>query len=105
MAKIKKTIGFFFGFPMGYLSGLFLAGSEVGQPGLINSLVFNFGNYQLHLHHWLISSMILIFFIFFLRKKFNFPALFLSISIGFLFGWMLQGIFCYSDWHKILIKK
>jgi len=100
-----KKIAFLSGTPMGYFTGDFFAGSATGQQGLINSLILNLGNWQLHLHHWLIATLLLIFALAFLRKKFNFNPVLLYFSIGILSGLILQGLFAYDDWHKILFKK
>ncbi len=100
---IKKVIGFFSGSPIGYLSGSFFAGSQTGQSGLINPVIFNIGDIQIHLHHWLISFMVLLFTLLFLRKKVNFPTLFLSFSVGVMSGLILQGIFSYNDWRKVFL--
>jgi hypothetical protein len=100
-----KKLAFFSGTPMGYFTGKFFAGDSAGQPGIINSLIFNLGNWQLHLHHWLLSCLILIFALLFLRKRHSFnPAVF-YFSVGILSGLALQGLFSYDDWHKILFKK
>lgn len=90
---------------MGYLTGNIFAGSSTGQQGIMNSLVLNLGNWQLHLHHWLIAALILVFALFFLRKRYNFNPVIFYFSVGILSGLILQGIFVYDDWHKILFKK
>lgn len=101
---MHTKIGFLTGSSVGYFIGNFLAGSQVGQPGIINSIILNLGGWQLHLHHWLISLGILIFLCSFLRRKYLIPSFFLAISSGFLIGLIFQGVFHYDDWHKILIK-
>lgn len=89
----------YFGVIFGYFLGKFLSGKETGQPGIIKSIVFNIGNYKLHLHHWLFALVILILEIFY--RFLPFP----KFSIGFLSGIIFQGIYSYSDWYKILIKR
>ncbi|MFH1462279.1 MAG: hypothetical protein ABIG08_01070 [bacterium] len=98
-------IGFFTGSSIGYFTGLIFGGSQVGQPGLLGPLVFDLGSWQIHLHHWLMSSAALIFLVVFLKKKYKLSSLFYSFSFGFLAALVLQGIFSYSDWHQVIIKQ
>ena len=65
----------------------------------VPSLIFDFGNYRLHLHHWLCGLAILIFALFF--DFLPFP----HFSLGFLGGAIFQGVYCYNDWYRIVIKK
>jgi predicted Na+-dependent transporter len=62
----------------------------------IQSIILEFKNWKLHLHHWIFSFLVLI-----LAFIFDFLSQF---SLGILGGIIFQGIYCYSDWHKILIK-
>ncbi|MFA4998808.1 MAG: hypothetical protein WC514_02200 [Candidatus Paceibacterota bacterium] len=100
-----KKIAFFSGTPMGYLAGSFFAGSSTGQQGIINSLILSLGNWQFHLHHWLIAALLLIFALFFLRKRYSINPTLFYFSVGILSGLILQGLFAYDDWHKVLFKK
>lgn len=77
---------------LGYFSFKFFSGK-------FPSLVFNIGNYRLHFHHWLYSLAILI-----PALHYNFLP-FPQFSFGFLLGAAFQGIYCYRDWYKILIRK
>ncbi|KPJ57244.1 hypothetical protein AMJ49_01375 [Parcubacteria bacterium DG_74_2] len=65
----------------------------------ICSLIFEFRNWRLHFHHWLMGIGVLI--PIFIYDLFPFP----QFAFGFLSGIIFQGIYCYSDWYKILIKK
>lgn len=94
---ILISLQIFLGIILGYLLGKALSGKNTGRSGTIKSIVLNVGNYKLHLHHWLLSLGILILN---LLSNLSFPQFFLS----FLGGLMIQGIFCYPDWHKILVK-
>ncbi len=89
---------------MGYFTGKVFGGDKTGDVGLM-SLTFNLGHWYIHLHHWLIALAMLCFLILFLRKKYRFSSLFLTFSVGFLIGWMFQGIYCYDDWRQIIIKQ
>jgi len=102
--KFKKS-KFLLGLPLALFSLEIYLGSLLGYfsfkffTGKTPSLAFNVGNYRLHLHHWLYGLAILI-----PALHYNFLP-FPQLSYGFLGGAIFQGIYCYSDWHKILIKK
>lgn len=98
LLKLYSSGGF------GYFTGSLGGGKEVGQPGRIPSFVFNIGDWQLHFHHWLIGSAILISAIIFLIKKHKLNYFLLSPIFGFLLGLIVHGILRYDDWHKILTK-
>lgn len=88
----------FFGIILGYLSACFLSGKEAGFQGKIKSLIFNIGRWKIHFHHWLYCSTILISLLFI---KLPLPQL----SFGILGGLILQGIVCYPDWHRVIIRR
>jgi len=90
----------FFGIIFGYLLSDFFSGKEAGLQGKMKSLAFDIGKWRIHFHHWLCGLGILIslFLI-----NINLP--FHQFSFGILGGMIFQGISCYPDWHKIIIKK
>ncbi len=88
----------FFGALCGYFLTKFLAGKEAGQPGKIKSLIFEIKNWRVHLHHWLIALGLLNVFLFWS------PPFFSQFSFGFLGGIVFQGISCYPDWYKVVVK-
>ncbi len=88
----------YFGIISGYLLTDFLSGKEAGLQGKIKSLAFNIGKWKIHLHHWLCGLGILVS-LFFINLSLP------SFSFGILGGLIFQGIFCYSDWHRIIIKR
>ena len=94
------SLEIYFGIILGYFFGKFISGKKTGQKGFIKPIIINFGNYKLHLHHWLLSLGILI-----SNFLISFSLPFPQFSLSFLGGLMIQGILCYSDWHKILIKE
>ena len=65
----------------------------------VNSIVLNIGKYKFHLHHWLWALWILPIIIIY-----QFNPVPVQLASGFLGGLIIQGIFCYPDWHKILVK-
>jgi len=92
---------FFVGWLLGFLLTKYMAGKTSGKPGRIKSIVIPFGKYKIHFHHWLISSGIIIFS---LITNIHFLAS-AAISCGVLGGSVFQGIYYYSDWHRILITR
>lgn len=103
MKILKSKI--FLSFPLALLSLEIYLGSLLGFfsfklfTGKIPSLAFNVGSYRLHFHHWLYGSAILI------------PALYYNFlpfpqfSLGFLGGVIFQGIYCYRDWYRVIVKQ
>lgn len=90
----------YLGVLLGYLIARFFSGKKTGEQGRIKSFVFRIGNYKVHPHHWLLSgSGVLASIVFF-----NFSPPFPQFFFGGLAGFIAQGIFSYSDWHKILVK-
>lgn len=96
LALISLQLGL--GIILGYFTARLLAGKQTGQQGRIKSLAFQIGNYKLHLHHWLLSLGVLVFAFFFNLFHFHF-------FYGFIGGWIVQGVFSYKDWKKILSKR
>jgi hypothetical protein len=94
------SLEIYFGIIFGYFFGKFISGKKPGQKGLVKSIVLNFGNYKLHLHHWLISLGIL-----FSNFLIGLYLPFHQFSLSFLGGLIIQGILCYPDWHKVIIRE
>ena len=88
----------FFGIILGYLSACFLSGKEAGLQGKIKSLIFNIGRWRFHFHHWLYGLTILVSLFF---SKLSLP----QFSFGILGGLILQGIICYPDWYRVVIRQ
>ncbi len=81
----------------GYLIAKYLGSKKIGERGKVPSVRFYMGKYKLHLHHWLISIAAMALPL--LRGWGTFPAeLYYGLGCGIAF----QGIYCYSDWHRIL---
>ena len=81
----------------GYFLSKFLAGKKTGESGIIPSMVFTIKNHRLHLHHWVYSSIAMV-------------VLYLvGVSSVFLYGIaagaVYQGVFNYTDWHRILVRR
>ena len=96
---------FFLGLPLALFSLEIYLGAVLGYfstkffTGKIPSLAFNIGKWKFHFHHWLYGLAILI-----SALYFNFLP-FPQLAFGFLGGMIFQGIYCHSDWYKILMKR
>ena len=91
--SLNISIWFFCGAVIGYIFVNYFSKK-------IKSIKFSFSNYTIHLHHWLSASLALLIVI--ITGFYNsLPALLLGIGGGIAF----EGIYCYNDWHKIIVKK
>ena len=86
---------------MGYFVARIFSGKEAGQTGKIKSVIFHWGNYRLHLHHWFLGFATVLFALILDYSFFDYG----KFSYSFLGGLIFQGIFCYCDWKKIIVKK
>jgi len=89
----------YLGMLLGYLLTKFFAGTEPGFPGKVRSVIFHVGSYRLHLYHWLLGCVILI-----SALSLKFYPFYPQFSYGFLGGIIFQGVSCYPDWHRILVR-
>ena len=81
----------------GFLLAKCLGSKETGKRGKIPSLAFCLAKYKIHLHHWLISTVVMA------AALFKGPWLLPSeLFYGLLSGMAFQGIYCYADWHRIV---
>jgi hypothetical protein len=85
---------------IGFLASKFVAGKSVGEQGRVRSVVIPLKRWGVHLHHWLYS-------LFLMSLSFTTGMHFLTpeITYGVLGGLVFQGIYCYGDWHVILVSK
>jgi hypothetical protein len=100
---METFTGFFTGSSVGYFLASVFSGAEAGQKGIIQ-LMLTFGDWQLHIHHWLVSLALLLILFTFVRKKYRLPVMLFTFIAGFLAGMMVQGIANYDDWHQILYR-
>jgi hypothetical protein len=100
------SAGFAFGYyfyltwGIGFIISKFLGGKKSGIPGRLGSLKFNLHKYEIHLHHWFLSSLA--------GAAGAVTGYFLlapDLFYGFLGGVLFQGIYCYNDWHRIVKRK
>ena len=100
LASLYVSLMFALGGMLGFVFGKYVAGKEPGQPGKIGSLRFSVGRYIIHLHHWFYVSLGLV--IIFVSGVVYFFPIFL---LGFVSGFAFQGIYCYNDWYRFVLKK
>ena len=91
---------FFLSLLLGFLASKYVAGKSVGERGKIGSVVIPFRRRRIHLHHWLYSLWLI-------GVSFATGINFLTptITYGLLGGSAFQGVYCYRDWHIILIGR
>ena len=85
---------------IGFLASKYVAGKSVGERGKVRSVVIPLRRWGVHLHHWLYS-------LFLISLSFTTGMHFLTpeITYGLLGGLVFQGIYCYGDWHVILVSR
>ena len=69
------------------------------HSGKIDSVFLDLGKWKLHLHHWIMGIMILA--LVWVIDYFYLPAFF----AGAICGIIIQDIYDYNDWHKVIVKK
>jgi hypothetical protein len=86
---------------IGYTITNFVSGKSEGEKGLID---FNWiiKPLKIHLHHWIIFSIILLCVLVFVFLKENHEKNKYNLIIGFLIGGIIQGL-TYTDRFKIFI--
>jgi len=78
----------------------YLGGKTTGDRGRLRSFFIPLGKRTIHLHHWLLSSLVMGIP---LVKGIYFP--FSDLYYGFFGGIVFHGIYCYRDWYKILVLR
>ena len=68
------------------------------KNGRIDSIFLDYGKWKVHLHHWIMGIMVLG-----IIWAVDFFYL-LTLLAGFICGIILQDIYDYNDWHKVIIK-
>ena len=84
----------------GFLAGKFGGGKSTGDRGRVISITIPLGKWKLHLHHWLCSVWAIA-----LSAIIGFHLLPPPVTYGLLGGLVFQGIYCYGDWHRILVYR
>jgi len=91
----------FIAWSVGFLLVKYLGSKTVGEPSKVRSYFIPLGKYEIHLHHWVLSSCAIIVFAVF-KGAYVLPS---DLFYGFFGAIVFHGIYCYSDWYKILIPR
>lgn len=91
---------FFLSLLLGFLVSKYVAGKSVGERGKVMSLVIPFRRWGIHLHHWLYSLCLIS-----LSSVTGMHFLTPAITYGLLGGVVFQGIYSYTDWRVIIIRR
>ncbi len=91
----------FIAWSVGFLLAKYLGSKTVGEPSKIKSYFIPLGKYRIHLHHWLLSSCVIIGFTVF-EGAYVLPS---NLVYGFFGAIVFHGIYFYSDWYKVLIPR
>ncbi len=96
------TLGYLFllSWLLGFLATKRVAGKSVGERGKVRSIIIPFRAWGIHLHHWLYSLGLIGF-----SSATGIHFLTPTITYGLLGGLVFQGVYCYSDWHVVLIRR
>ena len=85
---------------MGFLVSKYVAGKSVGERGKARAIVIPLKRRAIHFHHWLYSLCLMS-----ISSITGIHFLSPVVTYGFLGGLVFQGIYCYSDWHIVLISR
>ena len=91
----------FIAWSVGFLLVKYLGSKTVGEPSKVRSYFIPLGKYKIHLHHWLLSSCVIIVFVVF-KGAYVLPS---NLFYGFFGAIVFHGIYCYSDWYRVLILR
>ena len=67
--------------------------------GRIDSIFIDYGKWQIHLHHWILGILLLA--ILWIIDHYYLPTFF----AGAICGIIIQDIYDYNDWHRVILKK
>ena len=67
--------------------------------GKIDPIFFEWGKWKIHFHHWIMGIILLA--IVWIIDQYYLPTLF----AGMVCGMIIQDIYDYNDWHKVIMKK
>ncbi len=98
---LGTSVYYSFAFTGGIVVGYLLAKAfchVFWKTGKVESIFFDLGKWQLHLHHWIMGLMILG--VAWAIDFFYLPAFFAGVVIGV----AVQDIYDYNDWHQVLVK-
>jgi hypothetical protein len=91
---------FYLSWAAGFVISKYCGGKKDGRPGRVKSIIIPWRKWELHLHHWFVCFLLAA-----VSVAKGFSVITPELFYGFLGGLVFQGIFCYSDWHRIIRKK
>ncbi len=100
VATIMLGYLFLVGGLLGFLASKYVAGKSVGERGKVRPIVIPFRRWGIHLHHWLYSLGLIG-----LSAATGIHFLTPAVTWGLMGGLVFQGIYCYNDWHVILVSR
>jgi len=86
---------------LGIIIGYFaskLFSKYVLEQGKVDCIFIDCGKWKLHMHHWILGAIILLF-VWFVDRIYL-P----TFIVGLIFGVMAHDIYDFNDWHKVLVK-
>ena len=92
--SILFTVGIIMGYILCKLFCIFFVNN-----GKIESIFIDYGKWRVHLHHWIMGVLLLV--IVWTVDHYYLPTLF----AGFVCGIIIQDIYDYNDWYKVISKK
>jgi len=66
--------------------------------GRVDKVFLDFGKWRVHLHHWIMGIILLA--VVWYIDHYYLPAFFAGVICGII----IQDIYDYNDWHKVLVK-
>jgi len=91
---------FYLCWAIGFAISKYCGGRKDGRPGRVRSIIIPWRGYEFHLHHWLLASLVGA-----ISALNGFSLVSPGLFYGFLGGLIFQGLYCYTDWHRIVKSK
>ncbi|MBN1857437.1 MAG: hypothetical protein JW846_10860 [Dehalococcoidia bacterium] len=91
---------FYLSIAAGFAISHFCGGEASGKRGRVRSLILPLRQYELHFHHWLLALVAATG-----SAIHGFSIGNPGVFYGLLSGLTFQGIYCYTDWHRILKRR
>ena len=85
------------GLALGYI-GSKIYSKLLVENGKVDCIYIDCGKYKIHLHHWILGTMLLL--LVWVIDFFYLPRFFLGVVMGII----AHDIYDFNDWHKILVK-
>ena len=84
----------------GFIIAKLCGGKKEGTPGNVRSIMIPIGSFTLHLHHWIVFSLVMLLGL----AKSVFLYIPPEVFYGLLSGLAWQGVYCYNDWHRVIYR-